>query len=130
MAIRKKFGERNKALSEQLLNDKIYFDWVVTTAFYSSIHFVEDAIFPTKINNVECKNIAEVKRAYNLEGRHAAREKLVFDKLDMLVGARYKWLDDNSRNARYKTYKIQSSIANKAKEYLDYIQQHCYPVLT
>jgi ornithine carbamoyltransferase len=55
------------------------------------------------------------------------RVKEVFDKINSMVGARYKWLDDNSRNARYKTYKIRPDMAEKARTYLKYIYDHCYP---
>ncbi len=128
MANKKEFGERNQALSNQLLDEKKYFDWVVTIAFYSSIHFVEDFIFPTKVAGKDCEDILHVKQAYKMDGRHAARERVVFEKMDTKIGVRYKWLDDHSRNARYKTYKLQSSEALKAQEYLDYIYKHCYPV--
>lgn len=127
MANKKDFGERNKELSETLLNGKKFYDWVVTTAFYASIHFLEDHVFPTEINGITCSEISAAKQAYKLEGRHAAREKLVFDKINYQVGSKYKWLDDNSRNSRYKTYKINQAIASKAKEYLDFIYKHCYP---
>lgn len=127
MAQRKIFGERNQSLSNMLLEGKTYYDWVVTTAFYSSIHFVEDYLFPVKINGKDCENIFEVKRAYNMEGRHAARERVVFEKMNYEIGARYKWLDDHSRNARYKTYKLQPAEALKAQEYLNYIHNFCYP---
>ena len=127
MANKKDFGDRNRALSEKLCDEKVYFDWSVTTAFYSSIHFVEDFIFPAEIDGVTCSNISEAKTVYKINGRHAAREKLVFEKINSMVGARYKWLDDNSRNARYKTYKIRPDMAEKARTYLKYIYDHCYP---
>ena len=127
MANKKDFGERNKNLSEKLYQEKTYYDWSITTAFYSSIHFVEDFIFPTEIDSITCDNISDAKTAYKINGRHATREKLVFDKINCNVGARYKWLDDNSRNARYKTYKIRPEMAEKAMSYLKYIYDSCYP---
>ena len=128
MAKKREFGERNQALSNDLLAGKVYYDWVVTTAFYSAIHFVEDFALPAEINGRQCADIADVKNAYKTEGRHAARERLVFGQINSFVGARYKWLDDHSRNARYKTYKAQSSEALKAQEYLNFIHKHCYPI--
>jgi len=127
MVNKKTFGERNKTLSDELLRGNTYFDWVITTAFYSAIHFVEDHILPQKINDTTCEHISEVKTVYKMEGRHAARERLVFSFTNPEVGARYKWLDDKSRNARYKTYKVQNTEAQKAKEYLTYIYKFCYP---
>lgn len=127
MAKKREFGERNQTLSNALLAGKTYYDWAVTTAFYSAIHFVEDFALPTDIQGKECNDISDVKAAYRMDGRHAARERLVFDKISPTIGARYKWLDDHSRNARYKTYKLQPSEALKAQEYLNYIYKHCYP---
>jgi hypothetical protein len=126
MAKKKEFGDRNKTLSNKLLDEKTYYDWVVTTAFYSSIHYVEDYILPTIVGGIDCNCIAKVKKAYNMRGRHEARERLVFDKLGPIIGSRYKWLDDRSRNSRYETFKLQSSEALKAKEYLDFIYKELY----
>jgi hypothetical protein len=128
MAKKKVFGDRNKTLSNKLLGEKTYYDWVVTTAFYSTIHYVEDCILPTKIGDIECNCIAQVKNAYRMKGRHEARERLVFEKLGLKVGAKYKWLDDRSRNSRYETFKLQASEAHKAKQYLDYIFKELYGV--
>lgn len=127
MKKRKEHGERNKNLSNQLLYSKLYFDWVITTAFYSSIHFVEDHILPCTINEKVCKNIDEVKKSYSMPGRHASRERLVVDKMNHSIGAKYKWLDDKSRYARYTTYKVTVSEAEKAKQYLEEIYNACYP---
>ena len=125
MSKKKIHGQRNKDLSYDLLNGKTYYDWVITTAFYSAIHFVEDKALPCRINNIQCKNIHEVKKAYGHRGRHAAREELVKDKL-INIAHQYKWLDDQSRFSRYTTYKVSSTQANKAKQYLNEIYIECY----
>lgn len=118
-------GERNQKLSDELLVQDIYLDWVITTAFYSAIHYVEDKILPCKIFDVDCKNIFDVKKVYKMNGRHEARERLVCTQLTE-VSAQYKWLDDNSRNSRYNTYKITKAQAEKAKQYLHEIYNACY----
>ena len=126
MSKKKKHGERNQKLSDELHQGKVYFDWVITTAFYSAIHYVEDAILPSNVNKSHCRNINDVKKAYKMRGRHAARERLVFDKLPMAIGAKYKWLDDKSRYSRYTTFKITSTEADKAQQYLKEIYTACY----
>ncbi len=118
-------GERNRELSKSLFEGKKYYDWVITTAFYSSIHFVEDKILPLKIGTIHCKNINDVKQAYKMSGRHQARERLVFDNLSLKAAAKYKWLDDSSRNSRYVTYKVPYIHAEKALQYLDEIYNEC-----
>ncbi|NJW53817.1 hypothetical protein [Salinimicrobium oceani] len=118
-------GERNKDLCQDLLKNKIYYDWVVTTAFYSSIHLLEDKFLPTEIKEIKCTNIAHVRKAYNLKGRHMARAKLIEDKADQQISIKYKWLDDRSRYARYTTYKVQAAEAHKAEQYLLEIFKYC-----
>lgn len=124
---KKDHGERNYELSDFLFNGKKYYDWVVTTSFYACIHFVEDRLLPTSINGNECKVISEVRAAYKMKGRHEARERLVFEKLELATAVKYKWLDDKSRYSRYRTYKVTVSEAEKAKQYAKDIHKACYP---
>jgi len=125
MSNKKEHGERNQKLSNKLLDQNVYYDWVVTTAFYSAIHFVEDKILPVNILGQNCKNIFDVRKVYKMNGRHEARERLVCTFLTQ-IAAQYKWLDDNSRNSRYTTYKITKTQAEKAKQYLNEIYKACY----
>ena len=119
-------GERNQKLSDELHGGKIYYEWVITTAFYSAIHYVEDSILPCEVASKTCKNINDVKKAYRMNGRHASRERLVFEKLTIDIGAKYKWLDDKSRYSRYTTFKVTSAEAEKARQYLNEIYKACY----
>jgi len=119
-------GRRNQALSIELFSGNKYYDWVITTAFYAAIHYVEDKILPKTINGIHCKSLNDVKKAYVMSGRHQARERLVFENLPLTCAAKYKWLDDQSRNSRYVTYKISKPLAEKALEYLEVIHAACY----
>jgi hypothetical protein len=130
MSKKKHHGERNQTLSDILINGKTYYDWAVTTAFYSAIHFVEDSIFPVTINTQSCNDIISVRKAYRLSGRHEAREQLVIDKMDADAAIAYKWLDDKSRYSRYVTYKVTATEATKAQQYLNVIFSKCYPAPT
>jgi hypothetical protein len=129
----RKQGERNSKLSNILFTDNIYFegkkfyDWVVTISFYSAIHFLEDFILPKTINSQHCENLNEVKGAYKMPGRHEARERLVWDNMDVEIAAYYSWLDDRSRFSRYTTYKLTVTEAQKAQEYLTKIISACTP---
>ena len=124
MAKRKEHGQRNQRLAIELHEGKVYYDWVVTTAFYSSIHFVEEKIFPCEVRGIQCKNIADARKAYGMAGRHATRERLVWSHCPQ-VAAQYKWLDDKSRYARYTTYKVTVAEAEKALQYLKAIRGEC-----
>ncbi|GAA0194870.1 hypothetical protein GCM10009122_58720 [Fulvivirga kasyanovii] len=126
MSKKKAHGERNKTLSHELLEGKKYYDWVITTAFYSAIHFVEDKILPCEISSRICNNISEVKAAYKMNGRHSSRERLVFDHFPIGIAVKYKWLDDKSRYSRYTTFKVTPTEADKAQQYLLEIHEACY----
>ena len=132
MADKLEHGKRNSALASKLFSEEVYFDWVITTAFYAVIHLVEHDILPKKINGVYCKNIHEVKNEYKkqLRGRpiglHGARRLLV-QHFSFKIFTEYKWLDDHSRTARYKTYKINKSEASKAIQYMEKISKVCIP---
>ena len=114
---KREHAERNQELAIKLLEEGKFFDWVVTSSFYSSIHLVEDRILPTMINGQTCSNINDVRKAYKSRGRHPARTMLVEE---FLAGIAYKynWLDDQSRNSRYTTYKVSKQIAEKSIVYL------------
>ena len=118
-------GERNKNLCQDLLKNKVYYDWVITTAFYSSIHLLEDKFLPADINGSKCTNISHVRKSYNLKGRHMAREKLIENLAEPKISIKYKWLDDRSRYSRYTTYKVQAAEAHKAEQYLLDIFEYC-----
>lgn len=118
-------AERNKSLAEDLKNEKKYYDWVITISFYSSIHFLKNLLLPITIGALKCKNIQQVKNAYNLKGRHIARLKLIQMNTPMEIAVGYKWLDDRSRFSRYTTYKITPAEADKAIQYLSKIEKHC-----
>lgn len=125
MSLKKDHGDRNQELSDNLLQGNKFYDWSVTVAFYSAIHFVEDKIFPINIAGVSCKNISEARGHMRVKGRHQARLDLVRQNLPSILSY-YSWLDDQSRNARYKTYKIKKGVAEKAQQYLKSIQAECY----
>lgn len=118
-------ANRNKALAVKLLQESVYFDWVVTTSFYSSIHFIENHLFPTTIMDTTCDNLFDAQKKYNSANLHETRECLCQDKLTFDVALKYKWLSDNSKNARYTSYKISKAVAEKAIVNLNAVETAC-----
>ncbi|MCD8406929.1 hypothetical protein LNI96_03240 [Tenacibaculum dicentrarchi] len=118
-------AQRNKALSIQLLKEGTYLDWVVTTSFYSSIHFIENNLLPTTIKGKTCSELFDVKKVYKTDNLHQTREFLCQEKLTFDTAIKYKWLSDNSKNARYTSYKISKSVAEKALKNLELIEKEC-----
>lgn len=121
---KKEHGIRNMELAKKLYSEGVYYDWVITTCFYSAVHLVEYHILPCNIEGVHCKDIHNVKQAYNSFGKHAARLRLV-SLNESSIRIEYKWLEDTSRNARYCSYKINKNQADKAMSYLSVIKKRC-----
>jgi hypothetical protein len=104
-----------------------YNDWVVTTAFYSGIHFLEAHLFTDILTygTRDLRNLDEAHKFLKFESRHATRRHLVSKFLSTIDGD-YSWLESQSRNARYKNYKVQDKIAETACKCLSNIKNLCY----
>lgn len=105
MASNKEHGDRNLALAEILRNGLVYYDWCVTTAYYSSIQHFEGVLFPVKLNDQLCKNIGEARKALDYRGKHETRQQLVYKRFGRTIAMKYEWLENRSRVARYSTFK-------------------------
>jgi len=85
--MRLEHGEHNEGLCDHLLtfdNGK-YNDWVVTTAFYACIHFVEHKLFPCQLGGLNYDNFDEYcgyqhNEQYNNLSKHSLKERLVNQK--------------------------------------------------
>lgn len=129
----------NRRLEHALHNEKVckyldkkqeHTDWVITTAFYSAIHFVQHKLFPLKlkINNKDW-TFTDFDMYYSLEtkrvtSKHKALTDLVEENL-LNIAVYYAWLKDASWTARYSDYNHSREISNKAKEYLGKIKECC-----
>ncbi len=120
----KEHAEHNEKICSKLLEEKQFFDWVVTTAFYSSLHYVEYQLFPLIIGEVTYPSFnhyydSVLKRNHRIN-KHDGKAKLVNTKLS--CGSKYRWLLDACSNARYIDYQIDEEIAKTSKECLDTIK--------
>lgn len=99
-------------------------DWVITTAFYSALHFVNYEMFPldslgTIFDNFEdyystrCfgKNISKHEATALLVGRYMKNSR-----------SRYRWLLDVCKTARYNNYNADPNHAQQAIDYLSFIK--------
>ncbi|MCR1795356.1 hypothetical protein [Leptospira sp. id769339] len=114
----------NEEVCSLLLKQKAFPDWVVTTAFYSALHYAEDLIFPLKEGDSSYDNISEYKVTLDYSKRiskHDLRLELIKKKLSGIYNE-YRWLYEKSHKARYVTYKIDPEAANLAKRYLEKIR--------
>ena len=131
--MRKEHAEHNEKLCDFLLSNGNFNDWVVTTAFYSAIHFVRYKIFPLskydpQTNRQETYNNFEhyLNRfsEANKNKKHGELLKLVDEKIPIING-HYRWLFDTCHTSRYKDYRVEKQKAKRAQEYLKHIKNQC-----
>jgi hypothetical protein len=112
MSQRLKHALHNEDVCAYLGNRLDYADWVITTAFYSALHFVEHKVFPFThtVNGTPhvINNINDYKRINPNKTKHELRYDLVIWKCQA-IQSQYKWLWDTCSNARYYDYKFPNS---------------------
>lgn len=109
-------------------------DWVITTSFYASLHFLAFKIFPFNVPAIGGKTttIDSVDHYYNYnntkkKSKHELLSNLAFEKCPK-VSEDYDWLLDLSMTARYKHYTNDKEIANKAVRLMQNIKKECCTV--
>jgi hypothetical protein len=111
-----------------LLSSQKFNDWVVTTAFYSALHFVQHEIFPLDHSGVTYTEFNKyfldvLKKKKWTSNKHKATIQLVTEKIPA-AAPYYRWLYDTCMNARYSNYKVSAAKAQMAKAYLGNLKQH------
>lgn len=128
--MRRKHAEHNEALCRHLVRHGQFNDWVVTTAFYSAMHYVYHQLFPLKIGK---DNYTDFNDFYHREGltrygraasKHNVTVKLVFEFLKA-AGPAYRGLHDMCFHARYKNYQISDAEAKAALQRLEIVKAAC-----
>ncbi|MDR4496876.1 MAG: hypothetical protein MRK02_02960 [Candidatus Scalindua sp.] len=123
----------NKEACEYLSKEPKFSDWVITTAFYSALHFIDYKIFPLDLKLSKYPvNFTTFNGYYdfyskNKEGKinqHKARADLV-ESLFPIIAPQFNKLKDLCHNARYVNYKFDYDIAKNAKQCLEKIEKFC-----
>lgn len=127
-----------KSLDHALHNEKVckhlnrtphFLDWVITTAFYSALHFVNHKLFPFELvddgKKITIKNFNEYcKYKKDSTRKHNKLAELVAERLEDIADA-YCQLRDTSWTARYQDYTYNRDIANIAVKRLKEIKDYC-----
>jgi len=113
----------NEEACNFLLSSGRFNDWVVTTAFYSALHYVCSEIFPFEQHSITFDSF---ERYYRLNFKNTGNRKSKHSVIISLVNAQlptcnifYRSLYDQCMKARYANYKVSTNIALKAKKDLD-----------
>lgn len=120
--MKRSHGKHNKSVCNKLYlqDDHICNDWVVTTSFYSSIHFIDHALFPCEYMGTKFNNINEAHKFIGSPSKHQTREYLL-NKIMPKHISEYSFLCNQSQNARYIDYNVNEAISKKAVSCLDNI---------
>jgi hypothetical protein len=104
-------------------------DWVITTAFYSALHFALYDLFPLEHDGVCYATFSEYHLALTGKiSKHAAIRQLVSARSSYAV--QYRWLYGNCMHARYTDYKVPCSKAIHARTFLGLIKSSLSKPLT
>lgn len=106
-------------------------DWTVTTAFYSSLHYVLYKMFPSKTKNGEYQTFEDYYYEYcsfmgsaKPVNKHNSICDLVEDNIPK-IAADYNKLKDLSWGARYVDYKIDKKLSKEAIRLMKKIKAEC-----
>lgn len=124
MAKKQNHAEHNRNLAHELDAGKKFFDWCVTTSFYSALHFVDLKILPFNLGPDTCTTLKDAKTLLRSSSKHKARMDMVQIQCPK-IKEEYRWLMDNANNARYITYKFSPAQSAKALQYLQTIEDYC-----
>ena len=119
----------NEEACNHLQKVKGFEDWILTTAFYSSLHFVNHKLFPMKVGGVNYTTFNTyyanvVRKSSKAVSKHTAIIYLL-NSSEKEINKEYKWLFDACHTARYSDYKVSPAIAKTATDYLQKIKLHC-----
>lgn len=118
----------NEAASKVLLNSGKFDDWVITTTFYASLHYICYHIFPMNAEKngrtVTISTIDQYRNHYNIDkNRHRTLCDLAFA-VSADLGAEYNYLLDQSMLARYHHYRFEERVVRSCLASLVLIKQH------
>lgn len=105
-----------------LHGDCKYCDWIVTTAFYAALHFVEHKLFHPPITPFP--SLGDAKISYGAISYHKAREYVIADHFPEIKAA-YAFLSKESHTSRYIDYHTTKPTADKARSSLAHIKKKC-----
>ncbi|SES00293.1 hypothetical protein [Pedobacter rhizosphaerae] len=123
-------GLHNEELCDHLQTlDGKYNDWVVTTAFYACIHFVEHKLFPLKQKEKEFQTFDSYCDFQHNENdsnlsKHSLKSELV-GKYIPAIKYQYRQLKDACMNSRYTEYKVTGNKAQSCSGIMKVIKRHC-----
>lgn len=116
----------NEKVCNFLSKKEDYGDWIITTAFYSAIHFVRYLMIPAILSDgtvINCFEALFYAQKGEKEGRHGFQNRYVSANITE-IAVEYKQLHDWCNQARYFNYNQPRNLAQQAKDNLNTIKKH------
>lgn len=115
-----------------LLTEYKHWDWVVTTAIYAALHYLQYEIFPVteKVEGKECEfgtfgeYYKKMKVVAREDGRHGVKAIAVRKHL-LEAAAPFRYLKETSWSARYNNFQVSEAEATTAIRHLTSIKKLC-----
>jgi hypothetical protein len=117
-------ARHNESLCDHLIEQKKWNDWIVTTAFYSALQYVDHRLFPLKVKAVTYNSIENYCKSNRLKNKHEVRKELVYDHIRK-ISPSFRWLLNTCHTARYQNYRIAEEVSLEAKRKLEIVKQFC-----
>lgn len=130
---RREHALHNERVCNYLVEAGEYNDWVVTTAFYAALHWIEHYLFPYTIpykgidqvfNDINHYAVWLKRESGDRTSKHVLRLELVRDNCKGIC-ASYQSLYDNCMSARYRDYRVSQKLVVKARKSLKQIHEFC-----
>jgi hypothetical protein len=125
-------AKHNKEACKFIKDSGLFNDWVITTAYYSALHFMQSYLFPETYENPQT---GQMKRYDNFDKYfHDTRD---YTKHGLLLSLVEEQIDDNDVidgftslkelcwTARYSSYYCSNEIANECYKNLEVIEEYC-----
>jgi len=121
----------DESLCDHLLTTTKWNDWVITTAFSSALHFIDEALFPLTFGEDTYPDFEDYYVDRNKHGdfsrnSNQSRIILIYQKLPKALSA-YKFLFEAYTTARYNEFKVDADTAKKARLRLAVVKSCCIP---
>ncbi len=118
-------AKHNESVCNYLGRNSAFGDWVITSAFYSAMHYVRHLMIPATIDGHTYTDFDSLflSQKKMMEGRHGFMKDYVVRNFSE-IGIYYCRLHDMSTTARYINYVFTREQSNMAKKYLGVIKEY------
>lgn len=126
-------AKHNKKACQHLLGVKQFNDWVITTAFYSALHFMHSVLFPDSYEyntNGDLKKFNSFETFYSALNTRKSKHRVLLDMVeehiaDEKVIDAFTTLKELCWTARYSNYQQSGAVANESYNNLELIEEYC-----